>query len=48
MKIKVEVVIESDDGDTKTVESITCLERGRLRPEDLGLRRGTDSCNITQ
>jgi hypothetical protein len=37
MKIKVQVVIESDGGDTRAVENITCLERGRLRPEDLGL-----------
>jgi hypothetical protein len=37
MKIKVQVVIESDGGDTKAVENIACLERGPLRPEDLGL-----------
>ena len=37
MKIKVQVVIESDDGDTKAVEKIACLERGMLRPAELGL-----------
>jgi hypothetical protein len=33
----VQVVIESDGGDTKAVENIACLMRGPLRPEDLGL-----------
>jgi len=37
MKIKVQVVIESDGGITEAVENIVCLERGPLRPEDLGL-----------
>jgi len=37
MKIKVQVVIESDGGDTKAVEKIACLKRGALRPEDIGL-----------
>ena len=37
MKVKVQVVIESDGGTTETVENIVCLERGALRPEDLGL-----------
>jgi hypothetical protein len=37
MKIKVQVVIESDRGDTKVVENIACLERATLRPEELGL-----------
>ncbi len=36
MKIKVQVVIESDGGDTKAVENIACLKRGALRPEDIG------------
>jgi hypothetical protein len=31
MKIKVQVVIESDSGDTKAVENIVCLDRGKLR-----------------
>ncbi len=37
MKIKVQVVIESDSGDTKAVENIACLDRGTLRSEELGL-----------
>ena len=37
MKIKVQVVIESDGGDTKAVENIACLERGTLQPTELGL-----------
>jgi hypothetical protein len=37
MKIKVQVVIESDGGDTKAVENIACLERGILQPAELGL-----------
>jgi hypothetical protein len=37
MKIKVQVVIESDGGDTKAVENIACLERGTLQPAELGL-----------
>jgi hypothetical protein len=37
MKIKVQVAIESDGGDSKTVENIACLVRGPLRPEDPGL-----------
>ena len=37
MKVKVHVVIESDEGTTETIESIIHLERGNLHPEDLGL-----------
>ena len=37
MKIKVQIVIESDAGDTKAIENIAYLERGRLRPEVLGM-----------
>ena len=37
MKVKVQVVIESDGGDTKAVENIACLERGTLQPAELGL-----------
>ena len=37
MKVKVQVVIESDGGTTETVENIVCLERGALQPENLGL-----------
>jgi hypothetical protein len=37
MKVKVHVVIESDEGNTETIENIIDLERGTLNPEDLGL-----------
>ncbi|MCP4746309.1 MAG: hypothetical protein GY874_09245 [Desulfobacteraceae bacterium] len=37
MKIKVQVVIESDTGKTKSVENIACLERQTLRVAELGL-----------
>ena len=37
MKVKVHVVIESDEGTTETIENIIHLERGNLHPEDLGL-----------
>ncbi len=37
MKVKVHVVIESDEGTTETVENIIYLERGNLHPGDLGL-----------
>ena len=37
MKIRVQVVIEADGGSTEAVENIVCLERGTLRPENLGL-----------
>ena len=37
MKIRVQVLIESETGDTDGVDNIVCLERGDLRPENLGL-----------
>jgi DNA-directed RNA polymerase subunit RPC12/RpoP len=37
MKIKVQVLVESDAGNTDGVENIVCLERADLRPESLGL-----------
>lgn len=37
MKVKVQIVIESDGGTTEAVENVVNLERGSLRPEDLGL-----------
>ena len=37
MKIKVQVVIESEGGRTEAVENIACLERGLLRPAILGI-----------
>jgi hypothetical protein len=37
MKIKVQIVIESDAKNTPSVENLVCLESGTLRPEELGL-----------
>ncbi len=37
MKIKLQVIIEADDGQTETIQEIAQLERGVLRPSELGL-----------
>ncbi len=37
MKLKVQVIIESDSGDTEVVREVARLERGPLRVEELGL-----------
>ncbi len=37
MKVKVQVIIESDGESVDTVENIFCLERNSLQPENLGL-----------
>ena len=37
MKIKVQIVIESEDRNTETVEDIALLERGLLQPTGLGI-----------
>jgi len=37
MKIRVQVIVESDDGVGEIVQEIAQLERGQLRPEELGL-----------
>lgn len=37
MKIKLQIIIESDDGATETVQEVSHLERGRLQPTELGL-----------
>ena len=37
MKIKIQVIIESDDGRVQDVEEVACLKRGTLTPEELGL-----------
>ena len=37
MKIRVQVLIESETGNTDAAESIVCMERDALRPENLGL-----------
>ena len=37
MKVKIQVVIESDDGRIEDVEEVACLKRGMLTAEELGL-----------
>src|SRR5690348_16672264 len=37
MRLKVQVIIESDSGETEAVQQVAALERGSLRPESLGL-----------
>lgn len=37
MKVKVQVVIASENGDTKVVQEVALLERGSLQAETLGL-----------
>jgi hypothetical protein len=37
MRIRIQVVIEGENGHAETIEEIGCLERGVLRPEELGL-----------
>jgi len=37
MRLKVQVIIESDSGETEAVQQVAELERGSLRPETLGL-----------
>src|SRR5262245_5353738 len=37
MKIRVQVIVESDDGAGEVVQEIARLERGQLRSEELGL-----------
>jgi hypothetical protein len=37
MKVRVQVIIESDMGETQRVEEVAQFARGELRPEDLGL-----------
>jgi hypothetical protein len=37
MKVKIQVVIESDDGHIQDVEEVACLKRGMLTAEELGL-----------
>jgi hypothetical protein len=37
MKIRVQVIVESDDGVGEVVQDIARLERGQLRPEEPGL-----------
>lgn len=37
MKVKVQVVIESESGESEGVEGVAVLERGTLQTEGLGL-----------
>lgn len=37
MKVKIQVVVESDNGDTQVIQEITQIERGDLQPDNLGL-----------
>jgi hypothetical protein len=37
MKLKLQLIIESDSGQTEVVHEVTKLERRSLRPETLGL-----------
>lgn len=37
MKVKIQVVVELDNGDTQVIQEITQIERGSLQPENLGL-----------
>ena len=37
MKLKLQLIIESDSGETEVVQEVTKLERHSLRPETLGL-----------
>jgi hypothetical protein len=37
MKLKLQLIIASDSGETEVVQEVTKLERHPLRPENLGL-----------
>jgi hypothetical protein len=37
MKLKLQLIIESDSGETEAVQELAKLERHSLRPENLGL-----------
>ena len=37
MKVRIQVVIESDNHDTPITDEVTCIQRGNLTPETLGL-----------
>lgn len=38
MKVKIQIVVESDNGDSQAVQEIMQIERGALQPENLGLK----------
>ena len=37
MKFKVQLVIESESGDTQSIQEVVQIEKGNLQPENLGL-----------
>lgn len=37
MKIKIQITVESDEGQPEVVQEVAYLDRGALRPEMLGL-----------
>ena len=37
MKVKIQVVIENDEGQVEDVQEVACLKRGPLTPEELGM-----------
>ena len=37
MKVKIQVVVESDNGETKIIQEVTQINRGCLQPENLGI-----------
>ena len=37
MRVRIQVVIESDDGQVQDVQDVYQLQRGELKPERLGL-----------
>ena len=37
MKVRIQVIVESDQGETQCVEDVAQFERGALQPEALGL-----------
>ncbi len=38
MKIKIQIVVESDNGDAQVTQEIMQISRGALQPENLGLK----------
>jgi len=37
MRVRIQVVIENDEGQVEDVQQVACLRRGPLTPEELGL-----------
>jgi hypothetical protein len=38
VKVKIQIVVESDHGDSQVVQEIMEISRGSLHPENLGLK----------